>query len=752
MDYIKQYKSFVNSYYLSEGVRITAGLTLPAVLLSYFHNLSAGIIVSLGASCVIIVDNPGPIRDRRIAMLVCDLAIFLVALLTGIFNRSPVGLGIYVFLVCFCFSMIAVFGTRAGAIGLAALFAMVLNIESSHQGWEVLINALLVTAGGLWYTGLSLLLFSFRPYRLAKQALGECIQSTADYLRARAAFYQKQDNYDAAYLHLLEQQRSLNEKQNLVRELLFRSRNIVRESTHTGRVLVMIFLDTVDLFEEVMSSHQDYHALHAFFDDSGAMDRFREVILVLADELDDIGIAVKSGKPSTGAGTAARKIKELKTWFEGFRDTNRTAANVEGFISLRQILENIEDIGDRLQTLHQYSTYDTSLRKQQREQIDYERFLSEEGRNIDPKLLRDNISWQSNIFRHSMRVAIATLMGYIASDFFPSGHGYWILLTIIVILKPAYSLTKKRNYDRLIGTIGGALVGLLILYFVKNRDIIFVCMIVLMIGAYSFMRKRYLVFVILMTPYILLLFYLLKPTGFTSVIAERVIDTAIGSVIAFLANLFIVPAWEHEQFSEYLLRMQEGNTRYFASVANVLLGKPVSVTEYKLARKQAFVALANLSEAFNRMLQEPRNRQKKSGLIHQFVVLHHMLGSHIAALSAFTREAVQNYQPEIFSPVVASILQKMEEAKYTLVTENLQDSTATGKEGLRALNDKVNTLMEQRKSELEQGNLHTETRTKLSELKRVADQFNFIYKAAVDIDRICHGLRQLDEPALATAS
>jgi hypothetical protein len=102
------------------------------------------------------------------------------------------------------------------------------------------------------------------------------------------------------------------------------------------------------------------------------------------------------------------------------------------------------------------------------------------------------------------------------------------LLTIIVILKPAYSLTKKRNYDRLLGTIAGAAIGLTILYFTKEKDVVVIFMIVFMIGAYSFMRTRYLVFVLLMTPYILLLFYLLNPQNFRTIISDRVIDTGIG--------------------------------------------------------------------------------------------------------------------------------------------------------------------------------------------------------------------------------
>ena len=49
---------------------------------------------------------------------------------------------------------------------------------------------------------------------------------------------------------MLEKQIVVHEKQNLVRELLFKSRHVIKESTNTGRTLVMIFTDTVDLLRE----------------------------------------------------------------------------------------------------------------------------------------------------------------------------------------------------------------------------------------------------------------------------------------------------------------------------------------------------------------------------------------------------------------------------------------------------------------------------------------------------------------------
>ena len=58
MDYLKEYKSFISSHYFSDGIRITAGIVLPAVLLNYFNLLAVGVVVSLGAMSVSITDTP----------------------------------------------------------------------------------------------------------------------------------------------------------------------------------------------------------------------------------------------------------------------------------------------------------------------------------------------------------------------------------------------------------------------------------------------------------------------------------------------------------------------------------------------------------------------------------------------------------------------------------------------------------------------------------------------------------------------
>lgn len=730
MDYVKEYKSFINSHYLSEGVRMTAGIVLPALVLSYFNLLAAGTVVSLGAMSVSITDNPGPIHHRKNGMLACIVINSIVALVTGLAAPYHLMLGTLIFLCCFLFSMIGVFGNRANSVGVSALLIMVLNIDRHHEGWEVVINAGYVLAGGLWYMLLSLVLYSFRPYKLAQQALGDCIIATAEYMRVRATFYEKEVDYGQTYQEMLEKQIVVHEKQNLVRELLFKSRHVIKESTNTGRTLVMIFTDTVDLFERTMSSYHDYKALHETFNETDILEQYYQLVVELSNELDEIGIAVKSGAASAETGQLAKHVIDTKNYFNHFRDSKRTADNVDGFISLRHILNNIEDIAGRIHTLHLYTTYDKSITRQVAQPLDYDKFVTHEP--VDLKLLPDNLSLESNTFRHAVRTSIATVIGFIIAAFLPIGHSYWILLTIIVILKPAYSLTRKRNYERLLGTIIGALIGFGILYFIRDNNVLFAIMLLLMIGTYSLIRTNYMFSVIFMTPYILLLFHILSNASFETIISDRVIDTAIGSVIAFLANILILPAWEQEQISTYMQSAINSNKNYFSNIAAAFTGNQVNNTAYKLSRKNAFVALANLSDAFSRMLSEPKRKQKNARSLHQFVVQNHMLTSHIATLSWYVKSYAEKFASKDFIPLIGNTVAKLEDAE-KMIAETPADHATPETVPMNCIQQRMQKLLEKRRDELQQGILESETKKQLSEFKPIADQFNFIANIASDI-------------------
>ncbi len=728
MDYVREYKRFINSHYFNGAIRITAGITLPAILLGYLHNLSTGIVVSIGAMCVANTDNPGPIHHRRNGMVACILIIFFVSLITGLVSVSPVWTGVVVLLFCFVFSLMSIYGSRASSIGINALLVMVLNIDHTVHGWAILYNALFILAGGLWYTALSLLLYSFKPYKLVQQALGDCVQATAAYLRIKASFYSRHVDYDKSYRQLLDSQVSIQEKQDLLRELIFKSRKIVKESTHTGRILMMIFLDSIDLFERMMTSQQDYRLLHRMFDDGQLLDECQHLILDLASELDEIGLAIMSGRPSADRPLLSGRIQRLRATL--------AVTDVQGVPELSNILDSIEDINDRLHVLQQFTTYDRKLTGTLREDLDLEPFVARQ--DMDRKLILDNLTLDSNYFRHALRVSVATIAGYTVSRFLPFGHGYWILLTIIVILKPMYSLTKQRNLERLLGTLGGALAGFLLIWFIRDRGVLFVLMILFMIGTYVFLRRNYLVAVAFTTPYVLLLFHLLYPAGFKSIISDRVIDTLIGSGISWLASIFIIPSWEHQRIIDNMVAALSTNVAYFRDVAGAFLGRGVAVQQYKLSRKHAFVALANLSDAFGRMLQEPRRQQKRMSEMHQFVVASQMLTSYIATLAYYEKPLASTYANPAYQPVVERIARCIERAVDVL--QHGGEVATGGSAGRDAAGGVAGNVAGG-------GAVHRVPVGGAGPgqpimVKPVEDQFGFIDKVAGDILRVCPALHE----------
>lgn len=736
MNYLNEYKNFVNSRYLSEGLRITAGILIPALVLNYFGHLATGTIVSLGALGVTVTDNPGPIQHRRNGMLACSFIIFLVSYITALIAPYPVLLGINIVIICFVFSMIGVFGARASSIGLAALLVMVLSLRQSHIGVDPLINSLLILAGGLWYTLLSLLLYSFRPFKLIKQELGDCFLETAEYLRIRSQFYGEAVDYEDVYQQMLQQQIKLQDKQNLIRELLFKSRNIIKETTNTGRTLVVIFVEIVDLFERVTTSYQDYKALHTYFQGTDILQRFRRLILALVKEINLTGVAIKSDRPAFPSNSLKDLLKDTKLYYRQYVADHRNAGNVAGFISLRHIFDNIEDMVERIHVIQLYTTYKRKINKSYSE-LDYDRFISKQ--NIEFRLFANNLSLKSNTFRHAVRVSIAALSAYIVSIFFPLGHGYWIMMTTIIILRPNYALSKKRNIQRVLGTIAGAVIGMVILIFVEDKSTLFALMIFFMIATYTTIRRNYLWGVVLLTPYVLLLFHLISPLPFMTALYDRLLDTGIGSAIAFLASFFLVPSWEKEQINTTMCTAISDNKDYFKVIADVYTGNPVPETDYKVKRKNAFVSIANLSNAFTRLLSEPKSKRKNSALIFEFVVLNHTLASHIATLAYYMRPLAAKYASQQFIPIIEEIVRQFE------VTQQLLSDEKVSEEGplntKKEIFNQVEALLEKRQSELNQGLIDTDTRKSLSEFKAIADQFYFISKFAIDIRRVTEKMK-----------
>jgi uncharacterized membrane protein YccC len=303
-------------------------------------------------------------------------------------------------------------------------------------------------------------------------------------------------------------------------------------------------------------------------------------------------------------------------------------------------------------------------------------------------------------------------------------------------LKPGYSLTRKRNFERLTGTIIGGAIGALLLYFVKDRTAIVIFLIISMICAYSFVRKRYFVSVIFMTLYLLLMFQLLDPKEFKMILSDRIIDTAIGSVIALIFGYVLAPIWEHEQVSTYMSQVLKDLQRYYELISAPFTGQPLDERESVFVRRNSWVSLANLSDAFTRMLSEPKSKQKNIEYIHQFVAATHMLASHTATLSYYADSLQPEYITNEYQPVINASVYALEQSRHVIEGTKNSNHIKPETAKVRLLDERINVMVKKRQEEIQSGQMETQTSKQLSDFKSITDQFYFIYKIAVDVEKI----------------
>src|SRR5690606_36670022 len=108
----------------------------------------------------------------------------------------------------------------------------------------------------------------------------------------------------------------------------------------------------------------------------------------------------------------------------------------------------------------------------------------------------------------------------------------------------------------------GAVIGFLLLFvmdqFAADRPaLLFVAMLATMVLSYSTIKIHYGLSVGSLTVFLLLSIQFLDPAGFNAVLQDRVVDTFIGSAIAYLVSRFILPSRTQAEIGQLILTSLE---------------------------------------------------------------------------------------------------------------------------------------------------------------------------------------------------
>ncbi|MFC0398913.1 FUSC family protein [Paraburkholderia rhizosphaerae] len=576
MRYSVEIKKFLYSQYFYGGLRIAVGVSLPAVLcLTVFHNRELGFTIATGALGACAVDMPGPLKYKHNEMLACSVIGFLAALATGLATINAFALWSTVVPLTFVLSLIVVYGNRWPQISFATLFMMTLTLEEHFTPLQALVNASWILLGGLWYTYWSTFVSRWMVHRIEQQALAESVFACADYLLARADFFDLDNNLDDCYRNLVAKQIAAVERQDAARDIVLR--NLPRlKSGHLepARVtLFNLFINTVDLHELFVGAHTDYPLVRTTFGGSDVLIFYRDLIRKAAADLEDIGLAVLQDRPPRARINIKAELRAIEYELDQMRKQGLPTKNAEAYAavssSFRRLWSGTRMIDRMRRSLADpTSSIETELRIDQA----LSKFVS--SRRVPFRQIFSNLSMASPSFRHALRVTIGVAVGFWLGRLLPLTNAYWIVMTVIIILKPGYSLTKQRNGQRIVGTLIGCAASIVLMMFVKEPHILLVVMFASMVMSYSLLLFNYTASVVFTSSYVLLMFHLLAP-GSMRIIGERAIDTVVGCAIAIAAS-HLFPYWEYRLMGK-LVNDMIAATRQYLEASWWWSGKPAVV-------------------------------------------------------------------------------------------------------------------------------------------------------------------------------
>ncbi|RZJ25730.1 MAG: FUSC family protein, partial [Flavobacterium sp.] len=253
------------------------------------------------------------------------------------------------------------------------------------------------------------------------------------------------------------------------------------------------------------------------------------------------------------------------------------------------------------------------------------------------------------------------LVGFVVGKILPLQNVYWILLTIVVIMRPGFGLTKARSYQRIIGTIAGGLLAFAIISVVHNTYAIGTFAIIAMILGYSFTSTNYKIGATFVTMYVVFAFALRTP-HIQDLVQYRILDTLVGAALAFAANYFLWPTWEFLSVPVHTEKAIRANRDYLKEISILYNKKGEIPVSYRLARKEAFIEIGNLMASFQRMEQEPKSKQKQLPQVYKLAVMNHTLLSSLASLGTFIQSYKTTKASAAFNVIVDTAILNLEDA------------------------------------------------------------------------------------------
>ncbi len=589
---------------ISRGIRVWLATAVPMVIGEVIHQSELGLMVGLSAQILLFADVGGLYSTRAKTLILTVIGIAL-ALIIGTLASSWLWLTIIlVFIGLFLAGYLTVYGENGAAAGLVIGLVLLYSITFPPGGIELAVQrAFVVLIAGVWTLFLALLLWPFQPNQPLRQVVAKNFLSLAQYL------------HDLRVISAASSER-LESSSSQVRQALLQSRETLTYirigkwgKSHLRELLIVLIEDSDHIMTNLIAV-QELINLHP-------LPQLKTVGILLEDVFEQVASITEDIAQLILGKTRIPDCNRLQLLLEAIDQQYNLQkrvleSEVDNYISyaamgqlkfwLKKLQRQLKLTTQTAQQLH--NRLEWQANKTSRSPTEGDIWDAPQEFWWEP--LQENFTIESPLFRHALRLGLGSALGVLIYTCAQIPHGFWIGLTLIVVLKPDFSLTFQRFFYRVIGTILGAGVVSLILAVIHNIFVLECIGLFSVAIGISLVRFHYSLSVFFITLFVLILSQTHPDAAGVNYIEARLICTLIGAALAFALSFGFARLKEELRFLSTVITAIEQVNVYFKSVMAVYLGEnPYHANRLLKNRHKARLANITLQIALQRLINDP---------------------------------------------------------------------------------------------------------------------------------------------------
>ncbi|HVW12031.1 MAG TPA: FUSC family protein [Bryobacteraceae bacterium] len=594
------------------AIRNTAGFSLAVILGSLLVSPSTGVVAGLGALNVSYSDGLDPYRLRAHRMVLSSL-LTGVAVVTGALSAHGNTSAVIVAAAwAFAAGMTVALGATAADLGVVTVVTVVVFAAKPLPWAEALQAGVVATFGGLIQTLLSTFLWPLRRYEPERRILAQIYESLAEVAEAPPA----RGNAPPMTAQISDAQDALAP--------------LARDHGAEAERSVFLLVQAERIRLSVLNAFRQQRRLARHDGGAEAAVAMQQILSCAARAIRLIGDRIADDKAADDTDGAIARLTGCLVEFDALR-----TPEVSSFFAA--LLRDARRQSVALRSQIRAAASAAAAKDDYRGAAESGERLagSPPGwrlrfRGYRARLLA-NLSIESAVFRHALRMSICLAIGDIIGRGIVLQRTYWIPMTIAIVLKPDFAGTFTRGVLRIGGTMVGLVFATLLFHTIHSG----VGTEIALMAAFTLLLRwagpaNYGIFVFAVSGLVVLLIAMtgVAPGG---VIAARALNTMIGGMLA-LAAYAVWPTWEKTQTRAALAEMLEAYREYTSAVLIAWQGG--SRAAINGARLKGRRARSNAQASVDRMMGEPGVTERQAVSLNAILVHSHSFVHAVMAMES----------------------------------------------------------------------------------------------------------------------